>query len=92
MVMDDGSCHDDRINRSYHADHIKPKIIVAATHYMSPSANYGMITVHHLQFAAMPGKILASPVRELLAVAQVEPLDVVAVLRERRQRRVTHCL
>ena len=40
----------------------------------------------------MPGKILASPVRELLAVAQVEPLDVVAVLRERRQRRVTHRL
>ena len=36
MVMDDGSCHDDRINRSYHADHIKPKIIVAATHYMTP--------------------------------------------------------
>ena len=34
--MDDGSCHDDRINRSYHADHIKPKIIVAATHYMTP--------------------------------------------------------
>ena len=46
----------------------------------------------HLQFTTMPGKILASPVRELLAVAQVEPLDVVAVLRERRQRRVTHRL
>ena len=59
---------------------------------MLPIANYGMITVHHLQFTAMPGKILASPVRELLAVAQVEPLDVVAVLRERRQRRVTHRL
>ena len=46
----------------------------------------------HLQLTTMPGQILASPVRELLAVAQVEPLDVVAVLRERRQRRVTHRL
>ena len=31
----------------------------------------------------MPGKKLASPVGEFLAVSEVEPLDVVAVLRER---------
>lgn len=40
----------------------------------------------------MPGEELASPVRELLAVPQVEPLDVVAVLGKRGQGRVPHCL
>ena len=31
----------------------------------------------------MPGKKLACPVGEFLAVSEVEPLDVVAVLRKR---------
>ena len=40
----------------------------------------------------MPGEELASPVRELLAVPQVEPLDVVAVLSKRGQGGVAYRL
>ena len=40
----------------------------------------------------MPGKKLASPVGEFLAVSEVEPLDVVAVLSKRGQGGVAHRL
>ena len=46
----------------------------------------------HLEFAAVPGEELASPVRELLAVSQVQPLDVVAVLGKRGQGGVAYRL
>ena len=63
--MDDGSCGDDRINRSYHGDHLQPKIIVAATHYMTQKANYRMITCSLLQCLARYWQVLSESFLQL---------------------------